>query len=124
PLHPFPTRRSVEVAGARINGSTHFFLEPGVSLNWVDLEEGSFTTHLLTTRLTYSFNPRMFVAGLAQYNSSNQVLGANLRLRWEYAPGSELFVVYTDDRSGDPFERFPDLTRRSLVVKVTRMFRP
>ena len=33
-----------------------------------------------------------------QYNSSNNSLGANVRLRWEYQPGSEFFVVYNEGR--------------------------
>ena len=38
----------------------------------------------------------MFVSALLQYNSSNDSLSTNLRLRWEYRPGSELFVVYNE----------------------------
>ena len=37
----------------------------------------------------------MFFSGLVQYNSRGESLGSNLRLRWEYTPGSELFIVYT-----------------------------
>ena len=40
----------------------------------------------------------MFFSGLLQYNSAGESFGSDLRLRWEYSPGSELFVVYTDDR--------------------------
>ena len=43
----------------------------------------------------------MFVSGIVQYNSTNASVGSNLRLRWEYAPGSELFVVYTDDYNSE-----------------------
>ena len=66
--------------------------------------------------------PRMFVSGLIQYNSISSVLGANVRFRWEYQPGSELFVVYNDlrdtSRSGALL-----LMNRSFVVKLTRQFR-
>ena len=41
----------------------------------------------------------MFASALLQYNSSSDSLSANLRLRWEYSPGSELFVVYNEDRN-------------------------
>jgi hypothetical protein len=118
------TRTSVGLNRGRVTVSSRFFLEPSLSLNWVDLEEGSFATHLAVTRLNYSFSPRMFASGLVQYNTLTQTFGTNLRLRWEYAPGSELFVVFTDTRDGDLFERFPQLTDRGLVVKVTRLFRP
>jgi hypothetical protein len=59
----------------------------------------------------------MFVAALAQYSSSLNVVGTNLRLRWEYRPGSELFVVYTDERNSLT-SGLPDLTNRAFVVKL------
>ena len=40
----------------------------------------------------------MFASGLLQYNSTDNSFSSNLRFRWEYHPGSELFVVYTDER--------------------------
>ena len=47
---------------------------------------------------------------------------SNLRFRWEYRPGSELFVVYTDER--DTLQRgFPDLKNRAFVVKINRLLR-
>ena len=64
----------------------------------------------------------MFVSGLMQYNSSNASFNTNLRLRWEYLPGSELFVVYNEGRDTLP-TGFPDLQNRSLVFKVNRLFR-
>ena len=64
----------------------------------------------------------MFFTGFLQYNSSNDAIGANLRLRWEYQPGSELFVVYTEER--DTLTRaFPEIINRAFTVKVTRLFR-
>lgn len=47
---------------------------------------------------------------------------ANVRLRWEYRPGSELFVVSNEER--DALVRgFPDLQNRALIIKVNRLFR-
>ena len=102
-----------------------FSVEPSVSVNWIDLPEGSFRTELARLRLSYSFTPRMIFSGLVQYNSSGDSLSSNLRLRWEYSPGSELFIVYTDDRDIDPLlpNRFAELRNRGVVVKVTRLFR-
>ena len=48
-----------------------------------------------------------------------------MRFRWEYRPGSELFVVYTDDYNTDTLRPDADsLRNRALVVKVNRLFRP
>ena len=62
-------------------------------------EEGSFTTTLLLRlRSTYTLSSRSFIGALVQYNTSNSSLSTNIRYRWEYQPGSDLFVVYTDGR--------------------------
>ena len=66
--------------------------------------------------------PLMFVSALVQYNSSTNSVSTNARLRWEYQPGSELFVVYNEDRN--TLSRWlPGLTTRALIVKVNRLFR-
>jgi len=57
------------------------------------------------------------MAALVQYNSSANVVSTDLRLRWEYRPGSELFVVHTDERDSRT-SGFPDLANRALVVKI------
>ena len=102
--------------------SSHFSLQPSYTLNRVTLAEGNFTTHLLNTRVTYAMSSRSFVSALMQYNSRNNSVSTNLRLRWEYQPGSELFVVYNDQRD-TLGERFPDLVNRAFIVKVNRLFR-
>ena len=88
------------LTGARLEVTPQLSVEPSVVFNWVDLPQGGFTTQLLTTRTTYTVTPLMFVSALLQYNSSNDSLGANLRLRWEYQPGSELFVVRNEFNVG------------------------
>ena len=100
-------------------------MEPSLSLNWIDLPGGSFRTDLLRGRVTYTFTPRTFASGLFQYNSTTRALGTNLRLRWEYSPGSELFVVYTEEQELDPLRpsRSLALRNRAFVVKVNRLFR-
>ena len=97
-------------------------LEPTIEINRVDLPEGRFTATLVTTRATYTFTPRMFLSGLVQYNSTDTQLGTNVRFRWEYQPGSELFVVYNDQRD-TMLRGAPLLESRSVIVKLTRLFR-
>jgi hypothetical protein len=66
------------------------------------------------------------VSALVQYASGSNTVSGNFRLRWEWAPGSELFLVYTEDRDTDLLgsDRWSDLATRGLVLKVTRLFRP
>ena len=120
--------RSVGFSSGRVALTPELSVEPTLSVNWIDTPHGSFRTDLLVSRATYTFSPRMFFAGLIQYNSGTDTVSTNFRLRWEYSPGSELFVVYTEDRESDPlrpdrFDRFSALRNRGFVVKVNRLFR-
>ncbi|MGH9320818.1 MAG: hypothetical protein ACRD3V_13145, partial [Vicinamibacteria bacterium] len=106
----------------RVELATQLSLEPGLQFNWVHLAEGDFDARLVTARVNYTMSPRIFLSALAQYNSSIDALETNVRFRWEYQPGSDLFVVYTDGR--DTLVRgFPGTLNRSFVVKFTRLFR-
>ena len=117
--------RTLEYRQGRINVLNQFSIEPTVSYNDIDLPEGEFTTTLVSTRFNYAFNPRMFFSGLVQYNSSSDRWSNNLRLRWEYSPGSELFVVYTEERDLETLRpsRVDGLRNRGFVVKLNRLFR-
>ena len=116
---------SVDLSRGRVDLSSQLSMEPSASFNWIDLPGGSLRTDLLRARVNYTFSPRMFFSGLLQYNSANRTLGTNLRLRWEYSPGSELFVVYTEEQDTDPLRphRHDGLRDRGFVIKITRLFR-
>jgi hypothetical protein len=116
------TRTAAGFNSARVKASQQLSFEPGVQVNRVTMPYGDFTAKLASARTTYTITPMMFVSGLVQYNSSNRLFATNVRMRWEYQPGSELFVVYNDgrDTTGDGF---PDLQNRSVIVKVNRLFR-
>jgi hypothetical protein len=105
-----------------VNVSPRLSLEPSYTVNWIDIPQGALTTHLAGSRATHSISPLVFGSALIQYNSSTHTVGVNARLRWEYQPGSELFVVYNEDRAT---ERTAPITgaARSLIVKVNRLFR-
>jgi len=119
---------SLGLTQGRIELLPQLSLEPSVELNWVDLPDlqtsaGQFNQHVARTRVTYSLSPRAFVSALVQYNAGSDQFGSNVRFRWEWAPGSELFVVYTEDRDTDVLDRWSDLRGRQLVIKATRLVR-
>jgi hypothetical protein len=64
----------------------------------------------------------MFSGARVQYSSSEHTFSSNLRFRWEYSPGSELFVVYTDEHD-TLGPRTPVLKNRAFVVKLNRLLR-
>jgi hypothetical protein len=101
-------------------------VEPSISLNWVSLPYGQFSARLVTTRFILTPTPRMMISSLVQFNPSSHTLTSSARLRWEYLPGSELFLVYSDGRSteapGNP-AAVTGLLNRSIAVKVTRLLR-
>jgi hypothetical protein len=105
-----------------------FSVEPTFSLTRIVLPATTFTTTLTRARVDYGFSPLMFVSGLLQYSSADRAVSTNLRFRWEYAPGSELFFVYTDERA-TPDDRFDTpttvrgLKNRVFVVKANRLLR-
>jgi hypothetical protein len=104
----------------RVQLTHQLAVEPTYEMNRVRLPQGDFTTHVGGARVTYTFTPLMFASTLAQYNSESSTMSLNTRLRWEYQPGSELFVVYNEGR--DTALR-PSLVGRSLIVKINRLFR-
>jgi hypothetical protein len=116
-------KTTVSLSRGRMNAGSRLSLEPAYLLNVVDLREGSFTSQLVGSRVTYTMTPMMFTSALLQYNSSSHSISANIRLRWEYRPGSEFFVVYNEDRD-TLARRFPELSGRALIVKINRLFRP
>ena len=115
-------KTTVGLSRGRLELTPQLSFEPGLSFNRVALPVGRFITQLVTTRTNYTITPLMFVSALLQYNSGVNALSTNIRLRWEYSPGSELFVVYNELRD-TLTRRFPELENRAFIVKVNRLFR-
>jgi hypothetical protein len=115
------TRTEAEFNG-RVDITSQFSIEPRATLDWINLPVGRFTTRLIGSRVNFTMTTRMAVSTLVQYNSSNAALSTNARFRWEYQPGSDLFVVFSDGRDTIA-TGFPRLQSRSFVVKMTRLFR-
>ena len=118
----FDGHRSEAGLSGRWGISPRLSIEPRISGSWVDLPSGRFTAALLGGRANVTFGPRMQLSTLAQYNSGSHALSVNIRARWEYQPGSDLFVVYSEGR--DTFGRgSTQLRNRSVAVKLTRLIR-
>lgn len=115
------TITGLSYTGGRVALTKRFSLEPGITINRLRLPIGEVTTKLLRTRVDYGFSPRMFTSALLQYNSNDNTFSSNLRFRWEYIPGSEFFLVWTDER--DTRTGGIGLRNRAFVAKVTRLLR-
>ncbi|MBM4184401.1 MAG: hypothetical protein FJ207_09260 [Gemmatimonadetes bacterium] len=129
------TITSAGLGGGRVEVTPQISVEPSVNFNWIRLPNaqvpGRYDQHVAVTRVTYTMSPRAYVSGLVQYAftkndagiSGNDTFSANFRFRWEWAPGSELFLVYTEDRNPDVTDRWSTLRNRGFVIKVNRLLR-
>lgn len=119
------TIQAVTFSNARVSILKQFSVEPRVSINHVELPTGNFTTEIYGARTDYGFSPRMFLSALLQYGSNDRTFSSNVRYRWEYKPGSEFFVVWTDEQDTNPLDprNRISLKNRAFVVKMTRLFR-
>jgi hypothetical protein len=115
------TRATASYSG-RVGFSPHVAAEPTLTLNSVTLPYGDFTARLVGTRVVVSPSPRLAFSSLTQFNPGAHSLTSSVRMRWEYTPGSDLYVVYSDGRD-TATTRFPALQNRSFAIKATRLFR-
>ena len=75
----------------------------------------------------YAFSRALSLSTILQVDTANaQGASANIRLRWNYRPDSDLFVIYT---AGQQFASLAAVTpaqfyQNRFVVKYTYSFRP
>lgn len=81
---------------------------------------------------SYAFGAQRPVSGTITVRtgaySADRAFSTNLRFRWEYAPGSGIFLVYTDERDvTDDRLATPTTVRglknRSVIMNVNRLLR-
>src|SRR5712691_4095464 len=115
-------KKEANFTSGRVALSARVSIEPGMTMNWIDLPQGTFKNRLMTVRGIFTPSPRMLISSLMQYNASDQTVSSSVRLRWEYVPGSELFIVYSDGRNtSEALVR--GLVNRSVAIKLTRLLR-
>ena len=104
----------------RVSVTPQIAVEPIITLTWLEMPQGPFRARLMSIRPIYTWSPRVQMSTLLQYSSTANSLAMNARFRWEYKPGSDLYVVYTDGRNTLP-TGFPVLLRRSFAIKFTHL---
>ena len=113
--------------GDRISSSPRLKLRFGdkfnseISYNYnnVQLPGGNFNTYLSRTRLTYSFNPKMYIQALLQYNNQSNESFINWRFIIQRTAASGLYIVYNqmEDYDGIPTKR-----NNTLILKYSHLF--
>ncbi len=108
---------------SRVDLTASLAVEPGLSFNWIDLPGAAYRSDLVSARVTYSMSPRMIASTLVQYNSEAGFVSSSARFRWEYRPGSDVFLVYSEGRDTALPHARARLANQSVAVKFTRLFR-
>jgi hypothetical protein len=62
--------------------------------NFGRLAQGSFVQRLWQANVTVAANPNLVWTSFLQYDTDSQNIGNNMRLRWTFKPGNDLFVVW------------------------------
>lgn len=86
----------------------------------VDIPGGNFSSLISQLLLSYYFSPTLTTRMAAQYSTLYEELVFNFRLRWIYAPESEVWLVYDEGRRFDLLG--PSLQDRALILKVVYNF--
>ena len=101
--------------------SPRFSITPGLSRNVAEVPGGEFTADISSLRASFSLSTRLFVNALVQHNSLDGDFSTNVRFNFIHRPGSDLYIVFTENRSDDI--RGWSLTDRGLVTKLTYLMR-
>jgi hypothetical protein len=88
---------------------------------------GRFSVVVGSFQTNYSFSRFLTLTSIVQMNTANnQAVSGNFRLRWNYRPDSDLYVIYT---AGQRFasltaENPPQYYENRFVIKFTYSWRP
>ena len=88
---------------------------------------GNFSVVFGALETDYAFSRFLSLSTIVQMDTANtQGVSANVRLRWNYRPDSDLYVIYT---AGQQFASLAaanpvQLYQNRFVVKYTYSFRP
>ena len=110
-------QRAVDVSGAaKLSNNLNVDLSYGY--DHLNLKHGDFTSHLMSTRWTYSFTPDLFAKTYIQYNKADNRFSANFIIDYGYRPRSHVYLVYNENRDTDlnqPIDRI-------IMLKMTYLW--
>ncbi len=67
---------------------------------------------LIGPRLDLTFTEKLFLTTFIQYNNQIDNLNVNMLFQWQFAPVSDLFFIYTENRYPGNFQT----RNRGLVI--------
>ncbi|MBT3447836.1 MAG: carbohydrate binding family 9 domain-containing protein [Bacteroidetes Order II. Incertae sedis bacterium] len=78
--------------------------------------------HLVGVRTQIGFNTKVSLNSFVQYNTSANIIASNIRFRYNFAEGNDLWFVYTENLNSDRHRESPVLPVsgiRTLLLKYT-----
>jgi hypothetical protein len=107
--------------GVQLHGGSHVSLSASLTRSEAKMPAGSFLAHVSGLRLVFTPSTRVAASVYAQYNSLDRRFVGNFRLRYSYRPGSDLYVVFNEER-GEPSDPRA-LLSRGFAVKLSYLLR-
>jgi hypothetical protein len=111
------TRRAYTL-GPSLRLNENFNAALNVQIQDIQLSTAEYVSTLVTGRVNYNFNTRMFVNALLQYNTDSRQWSSNVRFNVIHRPLSDFFLVYNERRD----ERSGELLDRAVVAKMTYLW--
>jgi hypothetical protein len=111
----------------RANERLSFSLGPQWNRFRLPVRNGAFSVVFGALETDYAFSRSLFLSTILQMDTANaQAASANVRLRWNYRPDSDLYVIYT---AGQKFASLAAVNptqfyESRFVLKYTYSFRP
>ena len=108
-------------AGSAARVGTHVGLSLDGTRSWVNIPNGAFRADLLSSRVSLAFTTQLFLNALVQYNSFDRNVSSNVRFQYIFRPGSDIYLVFNDER-GD-FTSLSTPQARGVRLKVAYLRR-
>ena len=102
-------------------GGRHLALALNGTRSWVRVPSGALVADVLSTRIGWAFTTQLFLNALVQYKGLDQKVSANVRFQYIFRPGSDLYLVFNEQR-GDATS-LSTLQGRGMRLKVTYLRR-
>ena len=103
------------LVGGTLRFNEHVNVSLSDTINDITLTSGAFVTNLVTGRVNYYFNTKVFVNALVQYNTDTQQWSSNVRLDIIHRPLSDIYVVYNERHDAQT----GSMLSRALIAKMT-----
>jgi hypothetical protein len=107
--------------------SSSFQLSSFYEFDWVDFSarEQKFLAHIIRLKALYMFSTKLSVSAFIQFNSGENNIISNFRLRFNPREGNDFYIVYNEGTNTALDREIPNLPRmsdRTLLLKYTYTF--